>query len=154
AGADTVAWSKNVGLHPGPNYIYVSAFDNSDVQNQASQTITIVFQPGDSLPPNLIVTSHTNGATVFTSTITLAGTASDAGRGDSGISSVTCRGKIAGATATGAGTINWSQTVDVTPGRNTFFISASDNSPFPNTTSLTLTINFQPADNLPPSLNV
>ena len=86
--------------------------------------------------------------------ITITGTATDAGRGDNGISSVYCSGKIDGATATGAGTVNWSQKVDLTPGRNTIYVSASDNSPFPNSTSLTLTINFQIADNLPPSLNV
>ena len=154
AGNGTVNWSKDIDLYPGRNYITVYAYDNNEFPNQASQTLTINFQPADTLGPNLSVTSHTDGQTVNSKSITITGTASDAGRGDDGISSVYCSGKIDDATTTGAGTVNWSQTVNLTPGRNTINISASDNSPFPNSTSLTLTINFQIADNLPPSLNV
>lgn len=154
AGGDTVAWSKNVSLYPGPNYLNVSAFDNSDVQNQAYQTITIVFQPGDSLPPNLTVTSHTNGATVFTSSITLSGTASDAGLGDNGISYVYVQGRLPNSNTAGTGTVTWSKTIDLSPGRNYITVYAYDNNEFPNVASQTLTINFQPADTLGPNLVV
>ena len=154
AGNGTVNWSKAIDLSPGPNNITVYAYDNNQFPNMASQTLTINFQPADTLGPNLVVTSHTDGQTVTSKSITITGTASDAGRGDDGISSVYCAVKIDGATATGAGTANWSQKVDLIPGRNMIPIYAYDNSPFPNATSLTLTINFQPADSLPPSLNV
>jgi Glucodextranase, domain B/Beta-propeller repeat len=154
AGNGTVTWSKSIALSPGANNITVYAYDNNQFPNMASQTITINFQPADTLGPNLAVTSPADGQTVNSQSITIIGTASDAGRGDDGISSVYCQGKIDGATSAGATTVNWSQQVNLTPGRNMIFISASDNSPFPNTTSLTLTLNFQPADSLPPSLNV
>jgi Tfp pilus assembly protein PilZ len=154
AGNGTVTWSKDIDLSPGPNFIIVYAYDNNEFPNEASQTLTINFQAADTLGPNLAVTSHTDGQTVNSKSITITGTASDAGRGDDGISSVSCRGKIDGATATGAGTVNWSQIVDLTPGRNNILVYAYDNSPFPNLTSLTLTINLQPVDSLPPSLNV
>src|SRR5664279_5575611 len=154
AGADTGAWSTSVSLYPGQNNIYVYAYDNSDVQNQAYQIITIVFQPSDLLPPNLTVTSPTDGVTVFTSTITITGTASDAGRGDNGISSVYLNGTLPNVNAAGNGTVNWSKAIDLSPGPNNITVYAYDNNQFPNMASQTLTINFQPADTLGPNLVV
>jgi len=108
--------------------------------------------PLDSLPPTIVVTSHQNGQTVNTKTITISGTATDAGRGDNGISSVYLYGTIPGATATGAGIANWSQTVTLYPGPNNISIYAYDNSDVRNVQTLTLLINFQPVDALPPTI--
>jgi aerobic-type carbon monoxide dehydrogenase small subunit (CoxS/CutS family) len=154
AGAGTVNWSKSLSLFPGQNLITVYAYDNSDVQNEASQTITLIFRPTDSLPPNLAITSHTDGQTVLTSSITLSGTASDAGRGDSGISYVYLQGKLDNTSTTGSGIVNWSKAIDLFPGRNLITVYAYDNNPFPNEASQTITINFQPADTLGPNLAV
>lgn len=154
AGAGVVNWSKAIELSPGRNSITVYAYDSNEFPNETSQTIVINFQPADALGPNLAVTSHTDGQTVSTKTITIQGTASDAGRGNNGISAVYAQGKIEGATAAGAETVNWSRTVELSPGRNFISLSAYDNSPFPNVTTLSLTITLQPADALPPSLVV
>jgi hypothetical protein len=147
-----VNWSQTITLSSGPNYIEVYAFDNSEARNTTTIPITINFQPIDSLAPNIVVTSHQNGQTVNTKTITVSGTATDAARGDNGISSVYLNGTIPGATATGTGTATWSQTVTLYPKGNEITIYAYDNSDVQNRQTLTLLINFQPVDALPPTL--
>lgn len=153
-GAETAAWSTSVSLFPGPNHITVYAYDNSDVQNEATQSLTINFQPGDTLGPILSVTSHVDGETVTASQITLRGTASDAGRGDRGISSVYVQGKLPDTSAQGAATVEWSKTIELSPGRNSITVYAYDGNEFPNETSQTLTIHFQPSDALGPVLAI
>jgi len=57
---------------------------------------------------------------VTTSSLTLAGTATDSGLGDSGIASVTVNGLAAtGARLAGGGTASWSRAVIAEPRRNT-----------------------------------
>ena len=81
--------------------------------------MTLNFQPADTLPPGLEVTSHTDGQTVFTNVITVAGAASDAGRGNNGVASVKVNFQRAdGDTAVGAGVARWSRTFALSPGPN------------------------------------
>ena len=95
----------------------------------------------DEFGPNLSITSHSNNQTVSTTSITLSGTTSDAGRGESGISSVTVNGvRASGDTATGSGTANWSINLSVAEGSNTITVRARDASPAQNLTQQTLTI--------------
>jgi hypothetical protein len=102
--------------------------------------------PPDTTPPALTVTSHTNGQTVSTSSITLAGTATDSGLGNSGISSVTVNGVPANnGTATGSAVASWSLAVTLTNGANVFSVVAKDASPNQNSTTVTITINYQPS---------
>jgi hypothetical protein len=154
AGTGTVTWSRDVNLFPGKNVITVYADDAYQFPNETSQTLTINFQAADTLGPNLAITSHFDGQVVNTKTITVRGTASDAGRGDNGISAVYLQGKIPDSTATGGNLLNWSRTIDLTPGRNTINVAAYDNSPFPNETDQSITITFNPVDALPPGLVV
>jgi peptidyl-Asp metalloendopeptidase len=99
--------------------------------------------PADATGPQLVITSHSNNQTVSTSSITIAGTATDAGRGDNGISSVTVNGvRATGDTATGSSTANWSRTITLSAGTNTITVIAKDNSALQNSTTLTITINF------------
>ena len=153
-GAQVVNWSKSLLLSPGKNYLTVYAYDQNQFPNEVIQSLILNFQPADALGPNLAVTSHTDGQTVTTSRVTILGTASDAGRGNSGISEVYLQGRIDGATAVGSGLVNWSRTVDLTPGRNSISVFAKDNAPFPNETDQQLTLNFQPGDSLPPALQI
>jgi len=75
------------------------------------------------------------------STIVLAGRATDTGRGDNGISSVTVNGVRANNdTAAGAGTANWSLTVALSFGPNVLTVIAKDGSPVQNAAPLTITI--------------
>jgi len=149
-GSQTVNWTKEIQLTPGANYLSVYASDDSDPKNEARVDLIINFQPTDTLAPTLSITSHTTGQTVFTSTITLLGSATDAGRGDRGISEVNLRGKIPNANTAGSGVVNWSRTVELQPGVNYLYISASDTNEFPNVANQTLIINFQPQDSLGP----
>ncbi len=103
-----------------------------------------VVQPGDTTPPALTIASHTDNQTVTTAAITLSGTASDNGTGNSGIAAVTVNGTRANNdTAANGGTANWSLAVTLTPGLNSFNIVAKDNSANQNTTTRTLRINYQ-----------
>ena len=97
----------------------------------------------DAIGPQLIITSHANNQTVSTSSITISGTATDSGRGDSGISSVTVNGvRATGDTAIGSGTASWTRAITLSPGTNTITVLAKDNSAAQNSTTLTITINF------------
>ena len=88
-------------------------------------------------------------------TIVVAGTASDSGLGNSGISSVTVNGVAAsGGTASGSGTANWSQSVALNAGANTITVVAKDASANQNSTTVAITINFVPADTTAPSINI
>jgi hypothetical protein len=105
--------------------------------------------PTDTTGPSLSITSHTNGQTVSTSSITLSGTATDAGRGDNGISSVTVNGvRAMGDAATGTSTANWSRTLTLNSGANTITVVATDSSSGQNATTSAITINYSPP---PPS---
>jgi hypothetical protein len=103
------------------------------------------YQPVDSTGPSLSINSHSNGQTVSNSTITLFGTASDFGQGDNGISSVRVNGVGAsGGTASGSGTANWSRTFTLNQGANNITVVARDNSSSQNSTTQSITVNYQP----------
>ena len=99
----------------------------------------------EQLPPSLVITTPAEGAIFTSNNIIISGTASDAGRGDSGISTVTVNDQAAsGATATGADTANWSLAATLTYGENSLIVVASDGSPFANKTTQTLNIRHHP----------
>lgn len=101
-------------------------------------------QQRDTTPPALTIASHTDNQTVTTPTITLRGTASDNGTGNSGIASVMVNEiRANNDTATNGGTANWSLAVTLAPGLNTFTIVAKDNSAGLNAVTQTLRINYQ-----------
>jgi hypothetical protein len=82
----------------------------------------------------------------------LAGTASDSGRGDSGIQQVTVDGNRASNDfATGSGTANWSKAVNLNAGANTITVIAYDNSTNHNQTSQTVTIYYDVPDTTAPA---
>jgi YVTN family beta-propeller protein len=134
-----------------PNLIYDIVFiaqkagylESSSVSRQV--LVNHVNQTTDTTGPGLIIASHTNGQTVMTAPITLTGTASDAGRGDSGISSVTVNGVRAnGDTTTGAGTASWNLPLTLNQGTNTITVIAKDGSSNQNSTTQSIAINYQP----------
>ena len=98
--------------------------------------------PLDSTGPQLTITSHANNQTVIGTTITISGTATDSGRGDNGISSVTVNGiRASGDTATGTGAANWTRTFMLNSGANNITVVAKDNSSPQNSTTLSIVIN-------------
>ncbi len=155
AGGEQVKWSRVVELTPGRNYLSIDAEDNSPFPSQTAQTLILILKPSDSLPPALQITSHTDGQIVFEDSLTLRGTASDAGRGDHGIAGVRVNFVRAdNDTATGAGVANWSRSFALNPGKNTIYVSAQDNSPFPQETNLTISVTYQIGDLTPPNLTI
>jgi hypothetical protein len=97
----------------------------------------------DTTAPTLTITSHSPGQTVTTSSITLAGSATDSGSGGSGISSVTINGAAAtGGTATGSNAANWSRSVNLATGVNVVTVMATDGAG--NTRSVPISITYSP----------
>jgi len=97
----------------------------------------------DTSAPAVAITSPSNNQTVTSSPITIAGTASDLGLGNSGISSVTVNGVVAsGGTATGSGIANWSRLVALNAGANTITVVAKDASSNPNSSMVSITVNY------------
>ncbi len=144
SGAGTANWSATITLTPGANTIDVVAKDNSPNQNPWTQSITVTYTPPDTQGPSLSINSPANNAVVTSASLTVTGTASDSGYGNSGISSVAVNGVVAsGGTASGAGTANWSATITLTPGANNIDVVAKDNSANqnPRTESITVTYN-------------
>lgn len=125
---------QSVDMMTETSYSYVSG-------DLRQFTVTAVLPS----PPSLTVTKPADGAVVDASNITLSGTASDAGQGDSGIAAVTVNGQTAaGATATGADTAQWSFDAVLVEGVNNFTIVASDASVYNDQTSTTLTVTYIP----------
>ena len=137
----------------GNESISLSLINNSSsltlgTPNKATLTISDYDVAPDSTGPNLSINSHGNGQIVSSSVVTLFGTASDSGRGNNGISSVTVNGVAAsGGTASGSGTANWSRSLTLSPGANNITVVARDNSPSRNSTTKSITLNYQPVQN-------
>lgn len=120
------------------------------VDGTSTLTVTLPVTVTDLAAPSIAVTSHTSGETVNSQTITLSGTVSDAGRGDSGVQQVLVNGVPAtGGTATSTETASWSAEVPLSSETNTITISASDNATPHNEGSQTLFIVY---DNVPPDV--
>ena len=142
-GNGTASWNLPINLAQGDNIISVVATDNSGNRNSSTQAITVNYQPSDNAGPNLSISSHFDGQNLDTATITLLGSASDSGLGDSGISSVTVNGLRASSdTASGQGMASWSQTLTLNPGTNNIIVQARDASPNQNLTSTSITLIF------------
>ncbi len=107
--------------------------------NILSKTTTVT----DPLSPVLAITSPTNGAVVNNSNVTISGTATDGGQGDSGITSVTVNGvATSGGTATGSNTANWSAAITLVSGANLITVIAIDGSANSNQTTQTITVTY------------
>jgi hypothetical protein len=117
--------------------------DNARTIRETMDAVAAYRVRPDTTGPSLSITSHNGGQHVNTPSITLTGTASDAGRGDDGIQQVTVNGVRAdNDTAAGSGTANWSKVVFLNPGANSITVVAYDNSSSHNTTTQTITIYY------------
>jgi hypothetical protein len=80
----------------------------------------------DTTAPRISITTPTPGQSVLSS-VTVSGTATDNGLGDSGIARVTVNGQLASSgTASGSGTANWSRTVTLSGTSSTILVEAVD----------------------------
>ena len=89
---------------------------------------TDVSGAADTTPPHLTIIAPAPDTTTHTTTITIAGTASDA----SGIESVTVNGEPAN------GTLNWSANVTLLEGENTIIVIATDGAGLNTTKMITV----------------
>lgn len=122
------------------------------VAGENTVIVTLDTTEIDFAGPTVAVTSHTSGQAVGTANITLAGTATDSGRGGSGVSQVTVNGVAAdNGTASLDGVAHWSRDITLDEGANTLTIVAYDNqSSEPNPSSLTFFITY---DTTPPTVS-
>jgi alpha-tubulin suppressor-like RCC1 family protein len=81
----------------------------------------------DGAPPLVSITSHSNLQLLTNQSVVIAGIATDAGRGDHGVMSVSANGRLAtNASASGAATASWSATVNLEAGTNMITIVGAD----------------------------
>jgi hypothetical protein len=114
-------------------FIFSNSFSVTNIEQQMSLYVISPYVSTDNLPPSLAITSHSDLQIVAASRITLSGTASDVGRGGSGIRSVAVNDVAAtGSTAISNNVANWSRVVNLVPGTNTLSVVASDNTGWPN----------------------
>jgi hypothetical protein len=118
-----------------------------------SQTFVWTVQSegiGDLTAPSLSITSHVDGQSVATGNLTVSGTATDSGLGDSGINNVWVNGLVAtgGRVATN-GTANWSRALTLPAASNSVLVEALDGAG--NYTASVLTLN---RDLLAPSITI
>ena len=86
---------------------------------ETNVTFKVIYQIGDVNPPLLTIDTPRNSQTSTSSSITVSGTATDAGQGGHGVAQVTVNGVPAdGGTAADPATANWSRTVNLLPGVN------------------------------------
>ena len=138
SGNRTENWYKNVNLNVDRNTIEVVAYDNDN--NSTSQQITIYRDEEDDRGPSLKITSHSNGQSVSSSSITLRGTATDSGRGGNSVKKVLVNGSNASnGSASDSRTADWYKTVSLNVGNNRIEVKAYDNKN--NRTTEVITIN-------------
>jgi hypothetical protein len=125
SGSGTANWSATITLTPGQNTITAVAYDT--LNNAGQQQITVTYTPPAAQGPAVTISSPANGATLTNPSLRVRGTATDSGRGNNGVASVTVNGVSAtGGTASGSGTADWSATITLTPGQNTITAVAYD----------------------------
>ncbi|MCL0106055.1 phosphate ABC transporter substrate-binding protein PstS family protein, partial [Thermodesulfovibrionales bacterium] len=129
------------------NYAFVADWHGGLQIIDVSAFVEVPADPpvGDTLSPILTITSPADNARLTTASVTVSGTATDAGRGGSGINRVEVNNFLAtGGTATGSGTANWHKTISLSPGANTITVVASDDSSRQNSTTQTITVYYEP----------
>ena len=151
AGTGTANWSATVTLVSGVNTITVVAKDT--LNNSTQKVVSVTYNPPDTTPPALTITSPANGAVVTSASLAVSGTASDSGLGNNGISSVTVNGASAsGGTASGTATAYWSATVTLVSGQNTITVIAKDT--LNNSTQKVVSVTYNPPETTPPALTI
>ncbi|MCH8745721.1 MAG: hypothetical protein IIB31_08750, partial [Chloroflexi bacterium] len=131
----TSSWSSPVTLTPGVNTVTARATDTAG--NFTDTVITVTYNPADTTPPTVSITSPADGAVLTAGSVTVTGAASD----DTGLSQVELRVGT-GAWQQATGTSSWSAPVTLTPGVNTVTARATDTAG--NFTDTVITVTYNP----------
>ena len=144
-GASSVNWQSrgNVMLYEGDNVITATAYDASG--NSATDTLTVTYQPPESVPPTVTITNPTSSPTMVTGwhMIYLMGTATD----NLKVTSVTWTNSLGGSGIAymvpqfGGASITWQSrgNVNLLHGNNVITVTASDSNGNIATDVLTVT---------------
>ena len=122
----------------------VEILTNAQVIGDTSTNAT-----GDTTPPNVVITSPANNATINNSSVTVTGTAVDPGVGASGVSSVLVNNIAATYNPT---TTSWSANVALNFGPNTITVRATDGAG--NTSPDQQIVIVRPQDTTPPTVAI
>ena len=137
-GCSFINWTENgIEVCSSNSYSLVLATNRSLVANFTATQVII----SDKDAPSLQITQpYSSGSFVTTSSsVNMAGTASDLGHGDNGISSVTVKGvEASGDTAANGGTANWNFPVSLTLGTNLLTVVAMDDAGNTNVQQVTV----------------
>jgi len=131
---------SGIPLLPGPNVIKVTAFDLTG--NMGSDTLTVSYEPSDSMAPTLSIVSPSINETAFVAagTVTLSGIAHD----NLSLAQITwTNSRGGGGTATGKEQWNVTNVV-LAEGPNRITVTAQDTAG--NAASTIITITYTPAD--------
>jgi pimeloyl-ACP methyl ester carboxylesterase len=152
SGTGTASWNTTITLVSGVNTITVVAKDT--LNNTTQKVVSVTYNPPDTSPPALTITSPLNGAVVTSASLPVNGTASDNGLGNNGISSVTVNGiNAGGGTASGTGTASWNTTITLVSGVNTITVVAKDM--LNNSTQKVVSVTYNPPpDTTPPTISI
>src|SRR5213078_4104445 len=130
----TTSWTASgIGLQMGTNMLTVQARDAAG--NTATDMLTVTRT--DTAPPTVTISAPTSGPTFTTSTssLTLAGTASD----NVGVTQVTWMNSLGG-NGTATGTTSWTAGVALQTGANVLTVQARDAAGNTATATLTVTL--------------
>jgi len=135
----TTSWTVNgVALQTGANVITATAHDAAGNTGQA--VLTVTYNPPDTTPPTISITSPTSASTynTFSNNINLGGTASD----NVGVTQVTWSNS-GGGSGTASGTTAWNITgVPLQGGTNLITVTAYDAAGNSGNAALTVTYNL------------
>ena len=140
---------------PSATGIYnVTILVNDGIATSSTSFVwTILGGSSDAQAPSLSIATPTSGQTVTSTSVTIAGSATDAGTGDNGIAMVLVNGvTAAGGSTTGGGMANWSRTLTLPGGPNVVSVLATDGAG--NATRSQITINVVLPDTAAPSLAI
>ncbi len=132
----------------GTYYLRVIANDIHGALSSFSSALTVVISTGTNIPPTVLISSPTSGATI-SSTITIQGSASDS---DGTVTQVEVR-IDSGSWWTASGTISWStnwDTTTVSDGSHTIYAQSKDNNGAYSTLS-SVPITVRNVGNRPPN---
>jgi len=141
-GYSFINWTENgIEVSSSTNYAFTLTTNRALVANF---TATQFILSDKDAPALQITQPYSSGVFVAaTNVLTLAGTASDLGHGDNGISIVTVNGvEATGDTTANGGTANWNATIAISPGTNTVTVVAKDT--LNNSSQQQITVTYNP----------
>jgi GH18 family chitinase len=122
----TTSWSAAAALSSGANTIYVRSQDGAGNYSTVA-SVNVTYNPPDTTPPTVSISSPTAGQTFTTSPVPVSGTATDPGSPSSGVSLVQVQMNGTGGTwQTASGTTSWSASATLSSGANTIYVRSQD----------------------------